>query len=303
MAYVRTAGKNIIRYGMNRRTDMAQVFDSLRTDLRSFITLSLGRGETTWEEWLSRVKKEVKVRCWELKGCSRQDCPAYENTCRRCWLIAGTMCGGKPIGEFALKYISCADCEVYRAAVMADPADEVYEHLITLVYSLRERQLELKSMALHDRLTGLYNRACLDLTVSQERKRIKRYGGCFVVTMIDIDNFKQINDTYGHLHGDGILREFAALLKSSVRESDLIYRYGGDEFIIVSLETSASKIGGMIDRIERNISLWNKEYGSKHYSLSFSYGSSVYDREKDFEKVFSEADERMYANKQDKKEN
>ncbi|MDA8162855.1 MAG: GGDEF domain-containing protein [Desulfobacteraceae bacterium] len=288
---------------MRKSRNLADVFNNLRGDLRSFITLSLGRNETTWEEWLFHVKKDVKVSCWEMKGCSRRDCPAYENQCRRCWLIAGTMCGGEPVGEFALKYISCSDCNVYQAAVMADPADEVYEHLITLVYSLRDKQLELKSMALQDGLTGLYNRACLDMTIGQEMKKIKRYGGGFTVTMIDIDNFKQINDTYGHLHGDGILREFALILKNSVRESDLIYRYGGDEFIIISPETSDVKIAGMIDRIERGISRWNAEYGSENYILSFSHGSAVYDKEKDFRKVFEEADAQMYTKKQNKKQN
>ncbi len=205
------------------------------------------------------------------------------------------------MGKFASKYKNCTECKVYQAAVLADPVGEVYEHLITLIYSLRDKQLELKTLALHDSLTGLYNRTYFDLMIKQEIKKAKRYGGRFSVSVIDIDNFKYINDTYGHLHGDGILREFALILKNSVRESDLLIRYGGDEFIIVSPETSTAENDGMIGRIKRNIHLWNKEYESENYSLSFSHGFAVFDKEKDLKQVLEEADAKMFRNKKHNK--
>ena len=287
---------------MKKKKDMTEVFSRLRKDLRSFIALSLKENEATWEKWISSVKKDVGVKCWEVKNCTETHCPSYKNTCGRCWLIAGTMCDGKPVGKFASKYKNCTECEVYQRAVLSDPVDEVYEHLITLVYSLRDKQLELKAMALHDKLTGLFNRAYFDLVIKQEIKRAKRYGGGFTVHIVDINNFKHINDTYGHLHGDGILREFALMLKNSIRESDLLVRYGGDEFVIISHETSAAQDGGMMARIRRNISLWNKVYGSENYSLSFSHGAAVFEKGHELKEVLEKADARMYRDKEQHRE-
>ena len=293
---------------MQEKKDLAGVFNSLRKDLRSFISLSLKESETSWEQWISRIKREVRVRCWEMKGCTKTDCPSYKNACGRCWLIAGTMCGGAPIGKFAAKYKSCTECAVYQAAVLSNPVDEVYEHLITLVYSLRDKQLELKSLALHDKLTGLFNRAYFDLVIKQETKKVKRYGGGFTVHIIDIDGFKHINDTYGHLHGDGILREFSLILKDSIRESDLLIRYGGDEFMIISHESKAGhdsgpQDNGIIGRIRRNVSLWNREYGSEDYGLSFSHGWAAFNKEKDLKEVIGLADAKMYENKEQNRKN
>lgn len=283
---------------MKKNNQLPDIFERLRKDLRSFIALSLKESEITWEQWLSTIRKDIDIRCWERKNCGREDCPAHKNSGGRCWLIAGTMCGDKPAGKFAQKYRSCAECEVYQEAVLTDPAEEVYEHLITLVYSLRDRQIELKALAMHDALTGLHNRNFFDMMIRQEIKKIKRYGGGFTVFMIDIDNFKFLNDTCGHLHGDGILRAFASILQESIRAADLLIRFGGDEFIIITHEVSKASAKGMIDRIRQSTEAWNEEYGSDDYRLSFSCGSAVYRQGKDIESVIKEADSEMYKDKE-----
>jgi diguanylate cyclase (GGDEF)-like protein len=286
---------------IEKNMQLSDAIHRLREDLRSFISLSMRESDASWEQWISVVKKEtkeIKARCWEKKKCAKTDCPAFKHSCHRCWLIAGTMCGDKPIGKFAQKYKSCVECNVYLDEVLADPVTEVYEHLITLIYSLRNSKNELKTLALNDRLTGLYNRNYFDLIIEREIKRIKRYGGGFTVFMIDIDNFKFINDTYGHVHGDCVLREFAQILRNSVREADLLFRYGGDEFLIIRHGASDAADNRMIDRIQERFMKWNREYESENYKLTFSYGSSVFDKKKDFKKVIAEADSEMYRNKE-----
>ncbi|RJR17631.1 MAG: GGDEF domain-containing protein [Nitrospiraceae bacterium] len=285
---------------METGADLGDIFDRLRDDLRSFIELSLDESEDSWKQWLSLAGKKVDVKCWEKKNCDNISCPAYKNTCGRCWLIAGTMCGGIPRGKFALKYENCTKCDVYQEAVLLDPVNEVYEHLITLVHSLRSRQQEFKSLALHDALTGLYNRNYSDIIINREQKRIRRIGGTLTLYVIDLDKFKYINDTYGHIHGDGVLREFALILKKSVRDTDLVVRYGGDEFLIIKHESPDVNGNGMINRIRRSVEDWNKEYGSENYAMSFSYGYSVMDQSRDFKLAFEDADAMMYANKNSK---
>jgi len=194
------------------------------------------------EDWLGIVRKSG-VKCWEVKACGKEDCPAFGSTDARCWLVAGTMCGGKPQGKFAQKFGSCVECDVYQKALGLDPVAEIYEQIVTLVHSLRESRGQLKAMATRDLLTGAYNRNYFNEVIKVEAERTKRYGSTFSILIVDVDRFKQINDTYGHLHGDGILRECAQLLQRSLRSADILVRFGGDEFLILAPETDCGKSG------------------------------------------------------------
>jgi diguanylate cyclase (GGDEF)-like protein len=93
---------------------------------------------------------------------------------------------------------------------------------------------ELKELSITDKLTQLNNRACLDEDLSAELSRFVRYGTAFSVILTDIDFFKEVNDNFGHQTGDEILKSFAELLKKSIRETDIIGRWGGEEFLIIT---------------------------------------------------------------------
>lgn len=95
------------------------------------------------------IKKD-EVKCWEKKNCSKKDCPVYLNADIRCWLVASTMCGGKVQGEFAVKYKSCTECDVYQEVVFKDPVTETYEHIVIRMRSLRLTQDKLKIMVIRD---------------------------------------------------------------------------------------------------------------------------------------------------------
>jgi diguanylate cyclase (GGDEF)-like protein len=98
---------------------------------------------------------------------------------------------------------------------------------------VESRTSELEQMASHDSLTGLRNRTAIFATLERERARARTTGEGLYVALIDIDHFKQVNDTLGHLAGDVVLREAAQRLSSSVRTSDAVGRYGGEEFLVV----------------------------------------------------------------------
>ncbi|HEX8947956.1 MAG TPA: GGDEF domain-containing protein [Dissulfurispiraceae bacterium] len=282
---------------MPRGRRIEGVLQRLSSDLRSFIELSLQESDDSWRKWMYSELSDVQVKCWERKSCNKKECPAYMNTYGRCWLIAGTMCGDKIQGKFALKYKSCTECDVYQETVFKDPVSEIYEHLIALIHSLRSKQEELKTMATKDVLTGLYNRNYFEMVMPLEVEKVKRYGGKMSIAMIDVDKFKQINDTYGHLHGDGVLRECALILGKSIRSSDLLVRFGGDEFLIVMPETDCTEKDALIARINENIAAWNGEYASSDYRLSLSIGCAVLEGGKALTEVIEEADGRMYNNK------
>ncbi|MBI4697502.1 MAG: GGDEF domain-containing protein [Nitrospirae bacterium] len=120
--------------------------------------------------------------------------------------------------------------------------------------------------------------------------------------MIDIDNLKDINDSHGHLTGDRILVEAVALIKNAVRKSDIVIRYGGDEFLIFMNDGGCDETAVMIDRISELVDVWNRDkaaiFGCR---LSLSMGCATCDKDCDVYDALKIADERMYQDKREKK--
>lgn len=98
---------------------------------------------------------------------------------------------------------------------------------------------QAKDMLFIDDISGLYNHRYLDVALEREMKRVERYASHLAVLFIDVDSFKLINDTHGHLIGSRVLAEFGALLKKSVRDVDIVIRYGGDEYTVILVETNS----------------------------------------------------------------
>ncbi|MBN2295390.1 MAG: GGDEF domain-containing protein [Pirellulales bacterium] len=104
-----------------------------------------------------------------------------------------------------------------------------------------------------DPLTGLANRRALDETLNSQFAMKQRYDSSFSIAMFDLDNFKQINDEHGHLHGDQILKEFTRILDDCARETDTVARYGGEEFIVVMPQTCLNGAAIFAERIRARI--------------------------------------------------
>jgi diguanylate cyclase (GGDEF)-like protein len=104
-----------------------------------------------------------------------------------------------------------------------------------------------------DDVSGLYNHRYLDIALEREMKRVERYASHLAVLFIDVDSFKQVNDVYGHLVGSRVLAEFGALIKKSVRDVDIVIRYGGDEYTAILVETKCEIAGMVAERICRQV--------------------------------------------------
>jgi diguanylate cyclase (GGDEF)-like protein len=170
-------------------------------------------------------------------------------------------------------------------------------HTIEAIKRIR-LQKELKEQAIHDPLTGLYNRYYLLQALKQEAKRSKRYGHPIAFLMIDVNRFKEINDRFGHQMGDKVLQAVASLLLETVRETDIVVRYGGDEFLIILLETDDEAVA-VKQRIIEKVASRNKMHELIGFPVTLSIGTAYWDPQgpKSVGEVLAEADKRMYDDK------
>lgn len=111
----------------------------------------------------------------------------------------------------------------------------------------------LREQSLRDQLTGLYNRRFLDETIDKIAAQIKRRGTTLGILMVDIDYFKEVNDTYGHDMGDKVLKEIAKVLVKSVREADLVIRFGGEEFLVLLMDVQSGKFVEIAEKIRKAV--------------------------------------------------
>ncbi|GAB4347452.1 MAG: hypothetical protein Kow0089_24920 [Desulfobulbaceae bacterium] len=121
----------------------AGINDLIR-DLQVFLELSFQEDDLSLREWIDETINKVEGTCWTKHRCNNYDCPAYQNECGRCWLIAGTMCGGRASGSFVEKYGSCMECDVYNDAIGNDSVKQLRELIIALIHSLRLKQQALQ---------------------------------------------------------------------------------------------------------------------------------------------------------------
>lgn len=174
-----------------------------------------------------------------------------------------------------------------------------YEELAARIYSLLKRTKTFEQMAFRDPLTGVYNRRYFDHQIQVELQRVARYPGTISMVFIDIDRFKSINDTYGHPIGDLVLQGLAYLLQANLRATDLIARFGGEEFVVVLPGTSAADAKKTIEgilRLTHQGPVAQNEGQSFH--ITFSAGVSEWRPDLTLSEWIRRADDAMYEAKQ-----
>jgi len=152
-------------------------------------------------------------------------------------------------------------------------------------------------LALTDPMTATYNRRFMEEALVKEASRANRTGAHLSLLMIDVDNFRELNSRFGHQRGDLILVEIAKLLKSTMRGSDSIVRYGGDEFLVILPDTDERQARLAVRRLANAVDVWNADSNVPGYRMRLSWGLATYQRGMNLQQVIDLADQRMYADK------
>ncbi len=160
---------------------------------------------------------------------------------------------------------------------------------------------ELRALSLTDELTGLYNRRGFLTLTDQYLKIVNRMKNKISILYADLDDLKNINDTFGHQEGDKAIIETAEILKETFRESDVAARIGGDEFVVMPAVISNASLEMVLERLHKNIDRVNARADRK-YQISLSYGIALYDPEEPctIEELLNRGDRMMYENKKSK---
>ena len=180
----------------------------------------------------------------------------------------------------------------------------IYQEI--LIKRLRRQLLEkqdhsyiLRNLAMVDPLTGLYNRRFAEQRLAAEVARSERRGHPLTVLTLDLNNFKEINDTYGHPAGDQVLQEFASRLNKVIRGSDLAVRLGGDEFLVLLPECTLEQLKLVLDRLNS----FELDWQGKKIPVTFSAGWRDYQKGDRPEEMLARADEALYEGKRASKKN
>lgn len=171
---------------------------------------------------------------------------------------------------------------------------------LLLLFKMRYLYSETEYLSVTDGLTGLYNRRHFEYNIEREFLRTKRYPSDLSLAMIDIDFFKNVNDTYGHQFGDYVLREISNVIVSSFRKTDMIYRYGGEELAIILTETPIDNAIVPLERLKNKISQHKFSHNDMEATISVSIGiSSVSAMVQTQAELIETADKALYKAKQD----
>lgn len=171
-------------------------------------------------------------------------------------------------------------------------------HLIRSVTIRAERARTLRSFMVRDNLTGLLNHTRIKEQLKQEVARAARREGAPVAfAMIDIDNFKQINDTHGHPVGDRVIKTLARVLQQRLRQTDFIGRYGGEEFGVIMPDATAHEARNVLDAVRQSFSRIAHAAGNENFHVTFSGGVAAYPDYQDAGELATRADEALYEAK------
>jgi len=206
--------------------------------------------------------------------------------------------------EFEFRYKKALESDQYKKSVIESDKkfkrdrkiqNEMNDRLLSVMLELKEAKEKIELLSITDALTGLGNRRQFDTDIVKELNKSARYGTDLSLFIIDIDNFKHVNDTLGHQAGDHILAKLGEIITDNLRETDWAARYGGEEFCVVVPMTSEQGALKLAERLRKSI----EQKLGKEYDQTFtaSIGLSKFEKALNLEAWIEQADKALYHSK------
>lgn len=172
------------------------------------------------------------------------------------------------------------------------------ENKLEVIKQINFMYSRTKYLSQTDELTGLSNRRCFDSTYEKEFLRAQRYKNKLTLVMFDIDFFKQVNDTYGHQCGDYVLKQVSNAALQTFRKTDTVFRYGGEEFVVILTETDIEQAVIPLERFRKTVATLDLSYQGEPVNVTVSIGACQLTEEiKTKEELIEKADHALYEAK------
>lgn len=199
--------------------------------------------------------------------------------------------------QYREKCVGWPDGRTVKCSVAVDISElkETQNRLAEAHAELVLKSKELEALSVTDKLTGLYNRLKLDETLLNEEQRVLRYKSRLSIILMDIDHFKRINDKLGHQAGDKVLQEVSKTIRDNVRKTDIVGRWGGEEFLIICPETGLDGVYTIAAKIREKLMEWNQEKG---ISATASFGVAQLAKDENSADLIRKADRALYQAKE-----
>lgn len=206
--------------------------------------------------------------------------------------------------QLALNDQSLGEIEFTKSNPFSQDEQEYIEQALKqLLYPLRNA-ISYHAVVIHSvtcSLTQLGNRSLFDQTICREMDLASRHKGTFSLLLLDIDDFKKINDSLGHLGGDTVLQEMGKILKGLKRQSDYVFRYGGEEFVFILSQSTLAGATLVAERVRQQIAHHTFQFEDKPISVTVSMGLTQFQNGEPFATLFQRVDKALYQAKEEGK--
>jgi diguanylate cyclase (GGDEF)-like protein len=269
----RMTGREIVLLEAGHTEEIQNALDKGRIDLVLMDNQMPGKSGM---EWLAEIAKKQLAPVVMLTGSGTEEIAA------------------QAFQEGAVGYLPKSSLSFDKLSNIIDAALDEW----TRLQQAKADNEKLERLATFDSLTGLYNRRAILGKLRELINLANRYKEDFSLSMLDIDHFKKVNDRYGHLTGDEVLEKIATLIRRNIRDTDIVGRYGGEEFIIILPKTDLSSSWIVAERLRTIIEKAEmKDSAGNVFAITVSQGLAGWERDEDATSLISRADEALYKAK------
>ena len=245
--------------------------------------------------------------CWQINDCNDTGCSCYHKQEHKCWVKSDKRYRGDDLKTYKEKTARCMNCRSFLPvgvyAVSGRGVSRAHRYIsddLTGIVRNAVMYERAQYSATRDQLTGLFNRRTLFKRAYELMKLSDRYKHPFSLCMLDIDHFKRFNDDFGHEVGDYVLKALSKFVSTLIRKTDVLARYGGEEYTILLPETKKEEAFAVLDKIRQKVDKETFEYRNVKHHIQISMGVAELhqDEAQTLSDFFKKADAALYQSKQ-----